>query len=213
METQVEEAANSLEQGSDSVLIEKALLGDQAAFEALVHRYRVSLFAFVRRRMLNNGQAEDIVQSVLLQLYLSLPQLHQHLSFTRSAMPLRSWLFRVAANRCIDESRRKHPLHFSEINASAIDLAEAQEEASPAEKIVDPAPLPEEATEQRDLQYAVHTAIQALPTKFRAIVSLRYTEDLTFKEIGYRLHMPENTAKTYFRRALPLLRASLAECA
>jgi RNA polymerase sigma factor (sigma-70 family) len=197
--------------GSDGSLIERAFLGDQAAFESLVSRYSPALFAFVRRHT-SDGQVEDIVQSVFLQCYLSLPQLSQKLSSTRSALPLRSWLLRVAANRCIDEGRRKHPLHFSDIRSIGFDSRYMQEDASPEESIVDPSPLPEEAAERQDLQDVLRSAIESLPVRFRTIVLLRYTEELTFNEIGYRLHMPENTVRTYFQRARPLLRASLNAC-
>ena len=199
-------------QESDGSLIDRAFLGDQMAFEQLVSRYSPALFAFIRRHT-SDGLVEDIVQSVFLQLYLSLPQLYQNLSYTRSALPLRSWLFRVAANRCIDEGRRKHPLHFSDIRSIGFDAGDAQEDTSPEETLIDPSPLPEEAAEMQDLQSALRSAIEALPVKFRSIVLLRYTEELTFKEIGHRLHMPENTVKTYFQRARPLLRASLTVCA
>jgi RNA polymerase sigma-70 factor (ECF subfamily) len=199
-------------QESDASLIDQAFLGDHAAFEHLVSRHSPTLFAFVRRHT-SEGQVEDIVQSVFLQLYLSLPQLYQNLSYTRSATPLRSWLLRVAANRCIDEGRRKHPLHFSDIRSMGFEANDAQEDSSPEENIVDPSPLPEEEAERQDLQSALRTAIAALPVKFRNIVLLRYTEELTFKEISSRLQMPENTVRTYFRRARPLLRASLSTCA
>jgi RNA polymerase sigma-70 factor (ECF subfamily) len=209
VETQIEKVSLSLSQESDGTLIDRAFLGDQTAFESLVHRYRPALLTFVKRHVASDEQGEDIVQSVFLQLYLSLPQFYQNLSYTRSAMPLRSWLFRVAANSCIDEGRRKHPLLFSDIRSVSFDAGDAQEYTSLEENIVDPSLLPEETAELRDLQSALRSAIDALPVKFRPIVLLRYTEELTFKEIGHRLHMPENTVRTYFQRARPLLRASL----
>jgi RNA polymerase sigma-70 factor (ECF subfamily) len=119
----------------------------------------------------------------------------------------------VAANRCIDEKRRKHPLHFSDIRFMSFDVGEVQEEASLEEYLADPSPLPEEEVERHDLQAALRSAIDALPGTFRRIVWLRYTEELTFKEISSRLQMPENTVRTYFQRARPLLRASLSACA
>lgn len=81
----------SYDQESDGSLINQAFHGDPLAFEHLVSRYSQALFVFVRRHI-SDEQVEDIVQSVFLQLYLSLPQLSQHLSYTRSALPLRSWL-------------------------------------------------------------------------------------------------------------------------
>jgi RNA polymerase sigma-70 factor (ECF subfamily) len=49
-----------------------------------------------------------------------------------------------------------------------------------------------------------------LPPKFRSVVLLRYAGQLSFSEIGKTLSMPEATAKTYFQRARPLLRAALS---
>jgi RNA polymerase sigma-70 factor (ECF subfamily) len=76
--------------------------------------------------------------------------------------------------------------------------------------IPDPSPLPEELVERRDLQKILMSAIQALPPKFRAVVVLRYSSQLSFSEIGKTLSMPEATAKTYFHRAKALLRKTLS---
>src|SRR5689334_22333858 len=54
-------------QESDSSLIDRAFLGDQAAFEHLVSRYSPALLTFVRRRT-SEEQVEDIVQSVFFRL-------------------------------------------------------------------------------------------------------------------------------------------------
>ena len=213
METQVEETPLSLSQESDATLINRTHLGNQRAFESLVCRYSPILLNFVRKRTRSGEQTEDIVQVVLLQCYLSLPSLYLYLSSRHSELPLRPWLLRVAANRCIDEARRKHPLYFSEVPPIWFDAGEQQEDYVPEESFIDPSPLPEETAELQDLQETLRTAINALPLRFSRIVLLRYTEELTFKEIGQRLRMPENTVRTYFHRALPLLRASLATCA
>ena len=79
------------------------------------------------------------------------------------------------------------------------------------EQLIDSMPLPEEEMEQRERQKRLRTAIETLPERFRAVVMLRYTEGITYKEIGERLHMPSNTARTYFQRARPLLRRALTE--
>jgi RNA polymerase sigma-70 factor (ECF subfamily) len=73
----------------------------------------------------------------------------------------------------------------------------------------DPGPLPDEVTEQGELRRQVREAISELPPKFRAVVSLRYAANLSYAEIGARLHIPPATAKTYFQRAKPLLRRLL----
>ena len=182
---------------SDSILAQQSIAGDQRAFEILVQRYSTPLFNFICRFLGDYDQACDILQQVFLQLYISLPNL-------RTGDPLKAWMFQVARNRCLDELRRKHAIHFSELEPASDD-----DELSPLATLPDTAPLPEELAERRDLQQCLQKAIQTLPPKFRSVVLLRYAGQLSFSEIGQALKMPEATAKTYFQRAKPLLRAAL----
>jgi RNA polymerase sigma factor (sigma-70 family) len=182
---------------SDALLAQLSLAGDQRAFETLVQRYSTALFTFICRFLGDYDQACDILQQVFLQLYLSLPTL-------RIDDPLKSWLFQVARNRCRDELRRKRAVHFSEL-----EWVNDDDEVSPLAALPDPDPLPEEWVERRDLQACLQQAILTLPPKFRAVVLLRYAAQFSFAEIGQVLQMPEATAKTYFQRAKPLLRATL----
>ena len=182
---------------SDGILAQQSIAGDQRAFEILVQRYSTPLFNFICRFLGDYDQACDILQQVFLQLYISLPNL-------RTGDPLKAWLFQVARNRCLDELRRKHAIHFSELEPVSDD-----DEMSPLATMPDTDPLPEELAERRDLQQCLQKAIQTLPPKFRSVVLLRYAGQLSFSEIGQALKMPEATAKTYFQRAKPLLRAAL----
>jgi RNA polymerase sigma factor (sigma-70 family) len=182
---------------SDGILAQRSIAGDQRAFEILVQRYSTPLFNFVCRFLSDYDQACDILQQVFVQLYISLPNL-------RTSDPLKAWLFQVARNRCLDELRRKHAIHFSELEPANDD-----DELSPLATMPDTDPLPEELAERRDLQQCLQKAIQTLPPKFRSVVLLRYAGQLSFSEIGQALDMPEATAKTYFQRAKPLLRAAL----
>lgn len=189
---------------SDQALLARSLAGDDSAFECIVQRYQAALYNFIRRSLGDYEQAFDVLQFVFMQLYTSLPKLYANLSSTRTKTPLKSWLFQVAWNRCIDELRKHRPLFFSEL-----EIEESEEGLSFLSAIPDTCPLPEEVAEQHDLRYMLCQAIETLPPKFRSVVSLRYTRDLSFVEIGTILHMPENTAKTYFQRARPLLRQAL----
>jgi RNA polymerase sigma factor (sigma-70 family) len=184
---------------TDGLLAQQTLAGDQYAFESLVQRYSTPLFNFIYRFLGDYDQACDILQHVFIQLHNSLPTL-------RTDKPLKAWLFQVARNRCLDELRRKHAIHFSELEAAMDD-----DELSPLVAIPDGSPLPEELAEQSDLQRCLQEAIQTLPVKFRAVVLLRYASQLSFSEIGQALDMPEATAKTYFQRSKPLLRAALTK--
>jgi len=180
----------------DSVLAQHYLAGDQQAFEVLVKRYSAPLFTFIRRFVGEYDAACDILQQVMLQLYLSLPKL-------RTGEPLKAWLYQVARNRCLDELRRKRAIHFSELEK------EIEEEQSLVDSMQDKSPLPDEVVERRDVQEILLKAIRALPPKFRAVVLLRYAAQLSYAEIGRVLTMPEATAKTYFQRAKPLLQGGL----
>ena len=182
---------------SDGVLAQKVMAGDEDAYAALVERYSTPLFNFIYRFLNDYDAACDILQQVFLQLYISLPKL-------RIGEPLKAWLFRVARNRCLDELRRKRIVHFSELQTPGED-----EDLSPLAIIPDTSPLPEDVVEHHDLQHMLQEAIDGLPPKFRAVVLLRYAGQLSFSEIGRTLEMPEATAKTYFQRAKPLLRAVL----
>ena len=184
---------------TDGILAQQAMAGNEDAYALLVERYSSALFNFICRFLNDHDAANDILQQVFLQLYISLPKL-------RTGEPLKAWLFQVARNRCLDELRRKHAIHFSELQVNTDD-----DELSPLDAIPDTDPLPEEMADRHDLQEILQKAIDTLSPKYRSVVLLRYAGQLSFAEIGQTLQMPEATAKTYFQRAKPLLRAALAD--
>jgi RNA polymerase sigma factor (sigma-70 family) len=183
---------------SDGLLAVQCLKGNERAFEGLFKRYRPALFKFIFNMLHEYDLVCDVLQQVFLQLYISLPKLD-------TGRPLKSWLFQVARNQCLDELRRKRVVRFSELDAY-----NQEDESDVLTFVPDPDPLPEEIAERHDVQDRLLHAIQCLPPRFRSVVFLRYARQLTFPEIGKALGMPEATAKTYFSRAKPLLRASLA---
>lgn len=193
---QTQEHLQSLPDMTDATLAQLVLGGDQDAFEMLVRRYNTPLFNFICRFLGDYDLACDVLQQVFLRFYTSLPRLG-------TGEPFKSWLFQVARNCCVDELRRRHrcAIHFSQLEVEGSDG-----EVSGISDIPDPGPLPEELMERRDLQLLLQQSIQSLPPKFRAVVILRYSSQLSFAEIGKTLSMPEATAKTYFHRAKVLLR-------
>jgi RNA polymerase sigma-70 factor (ECF subfamily) len=145
--------------------------------------------------------ANDVLQHVFLQLYVSLPVLLRNVS-------LRGWLFEVARNRCLDELRKRR--RRAEILFSTLEWKYREEELSPVEAIPDPEPLPEEVAERIDLQSSLHEALFSLSPKCRSIVRLHCFRQLSFAEIAGMLNIPKNTVKTYYYRSLPCLRRALA---
>jgi RNA polymerase sigma-70 factor, ECF subfamily len=186
---------------SDGLLVLQTLEGNNDAFDVLVCRYSNQLLKYIEGILKLSGQSDachDVLQMVLLKFYQALPMLATNIS-------LKPWLYRVARNYCIDEIR-KHKRRPS-ISLSLFEQELAQQFS--LDLLTDTTPLPEDLAEQHDMEQHVQAAIRALPSKFRAIVALRYTQQLNFREIAQHLNMSPATVKTYFHRALPLLRASL----
>jgi RNA polymerase sigma-70 factor, ECF subfamily len=189
---------------SDGVLVQQAFNGDQEAFEALVSRYQHSLFGLIYHYVGEYHEAEDVLQQVWLQLYLSLATL-------RPNAQIKPWLFTVARNRSLDILRHKcllsqHLLSFCDVVAR-----NEEDEATFLDAIADASPSPEELVERQDLQHEIWCAIQSLPHKYRSICVLYYSEQLTFSEIGRILDVPATTVKTRFHRVKPFLRVVFTE--
>jgi len=182
---------------TDDVLVQQAQVGDQGAFEILVDRYSALLLLLISRLVRDEHLAHDVLQHVFLQLYRSLP----------TPVPegtLRAWLSQVARHRSIDELRRRRHLLFSEIEPFP-DGGEYSFLAT----LPDPDLQPEEQVERHELRELLLEAIETLPPHFRTVVLLRYATQLSFREIGQVLSIPEATAKTYFNRARKPLRTLL----
>ena len=188
-------------EAADSILVQLALHGDQEAFEALMNRYKQSLFDLIYQYVGEYYEAEDILQQVWLKLYLSLAILHPNAR-------IKPWLFTVARNHCLDVLRHKRLLagrllFFSEVEARK------EDEVAFLDTIPDTSPTPEELVEQHALQLEIQHAIQSLPHVYRSVVWLFYQKQLNYSEIGRILTTPASTIKTQFNRSKKLLRAVL----
>jgi RNA polymerase sigma-70 factor (ECF subfamily) len=181
---------------SDELLAERARRGDEAALGALIDRYSRPLFNFALRFLGSTDDAEDIAQQTFVQVYLALPR-------TRTDLPFRPWIYRIARNLCLNRLRDKRWLTFSQVGRPD-DAGD-----SPLDLVADPEPLPEDLVERADLQQLLAGAIATLPPRYREVVALRYSAELSFAEIAEALAIPENTAKTFFHRAKALLREHL----
>ena len=130
----------------------------------------------------NRAIAEEIAQDVFLELF-------RNLSSIESATHLLAWLRRSAMNRCIDRSRRRW--YRAEV---------------PMNHDLEPASwdLPPDV-----LAYAqVQRELGQLPAEQRAIVILRYGEEMLPGEIAEALQLPVNTVKSRLHRALASYGAS-----
>jgi RNA polymerase sigma-70 factor (ECF subfamily) len=168
-------------------LLTRALAGERAAFAALVRQHQRSVYSLALRMLSDRHAAEDLAQEVFLQLY-------RHLSAVSSEAHLAFWLRKVTMHRAIDRLRR----------APSYERA-APEEAEAAADDPDPAdPM---------LERRLRSLVQELPPAARAVVLLRYQQDLDPAEIARTLKMPVNTVKSHLKRSLAQLRERLPETA
>ena len=168
-------------------LLTQALSGDRAAFAALVRTHQRTVFSLALRMLADRHAAEDLAQEVFLQLY-------RNLSAVSSAAHLAFWLRKVTMHRAIDRLRRT-PRYQS----AAPEEAEAAASESPES---DPM-----------LERRLRALVRELPPAARAVVLLRYQEDLDPAEIARTLRMPLNTVKSHLKRSLAQLRERMSETA
>jgi RNA polymerase sigma-70 factor, ECF subfamily len=160
----------------------RAQAGDHDAFAELIERHEAMVFSLGYHFFSDRGRAEEIAQDVFLQLYRNLQTIESesHLLF---------WLRQVTTRRCIDLTRRT--------KLKAVSLEDAGELRA-VERHADPL---------RDRR--LRELIAELPDLQRAVVTLRYQEDLDPSEICRIIEMPVNTVKSHLHRALQALRKKL----
>lgn len=160
----------------------RAQSGDHEAFAELVEQYEAMVFSLGYNFFGDRGRAEEIAQEVFLQLYRNLASIESesHLLF---------WLRQVTTRRCIDQTRR------TRLRAVSLDDVA---EIHAFERHTDPF-----------LDRRLRNLIRELPDTQRAVVTLRYQEDMNPSEICQVVGLPVNTVKSHLHRALQSLRRKL----
>jgi RNA polymerase sigma-70 factor (ECF subfamily) len=133
--------------------------------------------------------AEDLAQETFVKAF-------RNLAAFDTTRRLSSWLFRIAHNTAIDALRRTPHAVASLDGPRPASAAGAAEPAAPAQ----PDPL-----EHRALTAALGAALSQLRPEYRAAISLRYDESLSFEEIGQIMGVPEATARSHVHRARKVL--------
>ncbi len=170
-------------------LILRAAEGDRDAFSKIVCRHQQAVFN-VAYRLLNNVQdAEDAAQETFVRAY-------QFLNKFDTERPLAPWLKRIAVNVCLNRLEGvKH--------ASSLD-----EELAPAS---DPNPGPEALTVKRDREERIRFELRRLPPRYRAVIELRHSQELSYEEIAKELKRPLTDIKSDLFRARKLLAERLKD--
>jgi RNA polymerase sigma-70 factor (ECF subfamily) len=191
-----------LEGCSDEQLIGLYARGDMEAMEVLLGRYKRPIFAFIVRFVSDRARAEDLLQETFLRMI-------EHASSFQGSAALKTWLFRIARNLCIDELRRRKLRKHPSLDAKPGRLEEDGQSLYDRLPVAEPGP--ERRTVDRDLAYRMNIAIDALPPDLREVFVMRQVNNVSFKEIGEIVGISENTAKSRMRYALERLQRALAD--
>src|SRR5689334_12862224 len=134
-----------------------------------VRRESGRLRAFIRRRVRDDGETEDILQDVLYELVAAY----------RRVQPLEevgAWLFRVARNRVIDFFRRKRPVEVPDAFADDAERPVLDELLLPADE------APDAALARQLLLEQLSEAIEELPREQRYVFIAHELEGQSFKD-------------------------------
>jgi RNA polymerase sigma factor (sigma-70 family) len=169
-----------------------------------VGRERRRLWAFIRRRVLDDGEADDILQDVLYELVIAYRQL-------QPLEEVGAWLFRVARNRITDLFRRKRPHSSAELDVESLS-ADHADGAGPTlleELLLPPAESPDALLARDVLLERLATAVERLPPEQRAVFIAHEIEGVSFNEMVARTGVPLNTLLARKHYAVKHLRREL----
>ncbi len=171
---------------SDAKLVELVLAGEQDAFAVLVERYKDAVQNLAYRMLSNVTEAEDVTQEVFVRAYTQL-------ATYKPAHKFSTWLLSIASHLAIDQLRRRRFL--------ALPL----EDVPFLEWITDLGTGPEQSALEGEQQDEIQAYLQRLPSKYRAVIVLRYWYDLSYEEIAMALNLTPALIKARLHRARELL--------
>jgi RNA polymerase sigma-70 factor (ECF subfamily) len=174
-------------------LVRLAQDGSQEAFAELVAKYQSKVFSMAMSFIRNREAADDAAQEVFLKAYLALPRFHMKSEFG-------TWLYRIAVNHVKDVLRKRG-------RAREVSLEDVRELPMPGENAVEKAEAERETEARRSL---VQRFVQALPEKYRDILTLRDIQGLPYEEIAQVLHLSPGTVDSRLHRARKMLKDRLA---
>jgi RNA polymerase sigma-70 factor (ECF subfamily) len=171
---------------SESLIIQRAIRGDEAAMRSLWSRHAPHIDAVVRRLVGTDlDLATDIAQEVWIQIFRALPQYRGDSQFG-------TWAHRIAVNRTLNALRKTRR------------LAKIETEIEEDSAVVDPDP-------DRSLMMAtIENAAAKLSPGARAVFMLHDVEGFTHEEIAERLGITSGGSKSQLFKARAKLRTLLA---
>jgi len=183
----------SLKEREDVELLQRYTAGEEDAFHELVGRYKDSLYFFLRKFLGQRDLVEDVFQETFLQLFVSRD------SFD-TTLPLRPWLFTIAANKAKDALRKGKRIAavtlgsmFDSDELSIDDLLNtiACDRRMPCDDII-----------ETETASCVGHVIANMPEKLREILLLAYFERFSYEQMARILSIPIGTVKSRLHAAV-----------
>ncbi|AYC30564.1 RNA polymerase sigma factor SigW [Paenisporosarcina cavernae] len=177
--------------------IQEVLKGDQTAFAEIVELYQDKLYRVCYRMLGNKQEAEDMAQEAFVRAYTNIHTFDTNRKFS-------TWLYRIGTNLCIDRIRKKKPDYYLDATVPGTDGLDMYSQLAASDE------RPEDEVVKMEMQERVQYEISRLPEKYRAVIVLKYMEDLPLQEISDILDMPLGTVKTRIHRGREALRKQLS---
>lgn len=168
-------------------LIARARQGDREAFADLYQRYLPMIYAYVRARVFDDRDAEDLTEQVFLRAFQTLSR------YRGRGWPYSAFLYRVARNLVVDHFRRPR----SVLSAEA------------AEEYPDPAPSADEALIQSEERGRLQQALSRLPADYQEVIRLRLLLSMPTATAAAWLERSEGAVRVLLFRAVQALRREL----
>ncbi|HEX3051798.1 MAG TPA: RNA polymerase sigma factor [Aggregatilineaceae bacterium] len=175
-------------------LIVRCLRGDQTAYATLYERYAPGLYRLAYSVLLEEQDAEDVVQEALVYAFRSLER------YDPQRGAFRTWLYTITISRCRNARRRKWLPTVALSNLLNIGV---EPSAPPDES-------PEVRAAWRDLRASLERALKTLSPRLREAVALRYGQGLTYREMAEIMDCPQKTAESRVRLAHEQLRSAMS---
>ncbi|MCX6353106.1 MAG: RNA polymerase sigma factor [Bacteroidetes bacterium] len=177
--------------------------GQNEIIRDAVVQQRSRLLDFIRRRVKDEDDAEDILQDVFYQLT-------ETVRLMEPIEQVANWLFRVARNKVIDWYRKKKPEY-----ASSFNFSKGEDDEMGMNEVLEI--LSSDASEAPDETYTralvweqLATALEALPKEQRDVFIMHELEDRSFKEIAEQTGVTINTLISRKHYAVKFLREELS---
>lgn len=158
------------------------------AFKNLVEQYKEQLYWVIRKVLLNHDDTDDVLQNTFMKIYLNIDNFNQN-------SKLFTWMYRIAINESINFINKKS----KQVGLSNSEYIE--EEAKKLESDV--------YFDGNKAELKLQKTISTLPPKQRMIFSMRYFDEMPFKQISKILSTTEGALRASYHQAVKKIKNEL----